>query len=170
MALRMSAETSPAERPNTLALMATSRIRSRRLIWLEPVVSVTRATWPKRTMRGLPSAEGVTMKRQALQVLRSCCGPRVRGAHSRRRSGRPEPASCPPIGPATKVRKGPASLSCAQTQVRGRESRNTSTPIKVGLLGFDTRIQIHQTGYVADFFHDAQQRQALQLALVWALQ
>ena len=77
MAWRISAETSPAERPNTLALMATSRIMSRRLIWLEPVVSLTLATWPRRTMRGLPSAAGATMKGRR---SRSCGLLRASGA------------------------------------------------------------------------------------------
>ena len=52
----MSADTSPAERPDTLALMLTSRAMSRRLIWLEPVVSTTCATWLRRTTRVDPSA------------------------------------------------------------------------------------------------------------------
>jgi hypothetical protein len=53
---RMSLETSPADRPCVLAFTATSRVRSRRLIWLGPVPSRTPATWLRRTMRALPSA------------------------------------------------------------------------------------------------------------------
>ncbi len=59
---RMSADTSPAERPYTLALIATSRLRLRRLIWFGPVDSTTCATWPRRTTRAVPSAALPTTK------------------------------------------------------------------------------------------------------------
>ncbi|MNN00051.1 hypothetical protein D3C81_1126340 [compost metagenome] len=51
-----SRATSPAERPATLAVSSTSRFRSRRLIWLAPVVGTSSAIWRSGTIFGEPSA------------------------------------------------------------------------------------------------------------------
>ena len=75
MAFLMSADTSPLERPDTLALMATSRFKSRRLTWFGPMVLRTVASWPKRTMRGLPSAWVPTVNgtwSRSCGLLRAC--------------------------------------------------------------------------------------------------
>jgi hypothetical protein len=68
MATLMSADTSPADRPDTLPVIATSRVRSRRLIWLEPVDSRDLATWSSRTIRLLPSALLPSAKGRPAQV------------------------------------------------------------------------------------------------------
>ena len=64
-----------AERPDTLALTATSRVRSRRLIWLGPVDSRTWATWFNRTMRR--AAVGIAPRAKG-RFTRSCGGARLR--------------------------------------------------------------------------------------------
>ena len=151
MAVLMSADTSPAERPDTLAVIDTSRVRSRRLIWLGPVDSTTLATWLRRTMRG--AAIGVGAQRQRADV--GSCLKAVLRAVGRQ-------AHIHVIGLVIWVR-----ASCLQsgTSHQGAKRRNRSVfterprsdatsrfhlHIQCRFVGFDTGVQVHQSGDVAD--------------------
>jgi hypothetical protein len=83
---RMSADTSPALRPSTLASMLISRFRSRRLIWFGPVDGAHVGHLRQPHHARLPSAPATTSGRRCRSARRRGLG--VPGARARRRSRR----------------------------------------------------------------------------------